>query len=167
MHCGLPSNAPSSSKLERTATLGRIAIFLDSSKSLSYKVARMSHHGASSEAASKHEMQPIVTDDRGVCQSVCLSATRVNLTLLCKTGWTDRNAVWSEHSWGDMEHSVRRGGGPDPPQRGEGNRILNFGTPLISETATAKNLNFFAHIEGWGPNENYAKVGHGGRGGVT
>jgi len=55
-----------------------------------------------------HEMQPIVTDVRGVCPPVCLSITRINSASLCKKG-TDQDAVWGEHSWGPTGHCVTRG----------------------------------------------------------
>jgi len=44
-----------------------------------------------------------------VCQSGCLSVMRLLSALLCKNGWTDHDTVWGEHTWGPMEHCVRRG----------------------------------------------------------
>jgi len=54
-----------------------------------------------------HEMQPILTDVQGICLSVCLSCGSSRLHY--KNGQTDQDAVLGEHSWGPMEHSVRRG----------------------------------------------------------
>jgi len=58
-----------------------------------------------------HSMQPIATDDLGVCQ--------LNSAILHKSGWTDQDLVCGEHSWGPMNivldggswslHSERRG----------------------------------------------------------
>jgi len=50
--------------------------------------------------------------------------------------------------------------GPDSPTESERGPVLNFGTPHIYGTAEARDLTFREHIEGGGPNENYAKVGH-------
>jgi len=61
-----------------------------------------------------HEMHTIVTDDHGVCLSVCLSVKRLNLASLCKNGRTHQDAVWGGHSRGPSEHCVRWGS--DPPQ---------------------------------------------------
>jgi len=46
-----------------------------------------------------HVMQTIVTDDRGVCLSVCQSARQSVTQLmasLCKNGWTDQDAAWGK-----------------------------------------------------------------------
>jgi len=48
-----------------------------------------------------HEMQPIATDDPGVCQSLCHAAP------LCKHGWTTRGPVWGkDHRW-PKNHKTR------------------------------------------------------------
>jgi len=57
-----------------------------------------------------HKTQTIATVflGLGICQcepvtlSVCLPAA-----FLCKCGWTDRDPVWSEDSWGPKEQRVR------------------------------------------------------------
>jgi len=74
------------------------------------------------------EMQTIVTDDRGVCPSASLSVTRLKSASLRNNDWTDQDAVWGEDSWGPW--SIVLDVGPDLPQRGEGDPLLNFGTPL-------------------------------------
>jgi len=59
-----------------------------------------------------YEMQTI-TDDCGVCPSVCHSA------LLCKNGCTHQDAVWDEHSW--VKWNIVLDVRPDPPaERGRG-----------------------------------------------
>jgi len=50
---------------------------------------------------------------------------------------------------------------PHREKEGELKNILPIVDPLhISERAAAKNLQFCAHIESWGPKENYAKEGN-------
>jgi len=58
------------------------------------------------------------------------------------------HAVWGDHSWGPMEHCV-------------------WDQPRISGMAELKIWNFAWIQRAGGPNENYAKVGHRGRGHVT
>jgi len=60
--------------------------------------------------------------------SRCLSVTPVISTLLCKNGRTHQDDVWSEHSWGPMEHCVRRGSWC-PYREEKGGPLLKFGTP--------------------------------------
>jgi len=54
--------------------------------------------------------------------------------------------------------------GLDPPQRGEGPSFKFGDTPHIFGTAGARDLKFCVHMEGGGPNKNYAKVCHRGSG---
>jgi len=70
-----------------------------------------------------HEMQPIATDVRGVCPSVCLSVRRISSASLCKKGQADQDAVWGEHSWGPLcyvgvliPHRGKGESGPNVPQ---------------------------------------------------
>jgi len=42
-------------------------------------------------------------------------------------------------------------GGTEPPQRGGGDKVLNFGTPWYSGMAEARDLKFFVRIERRGP----------------
>jgi len=60
-----------------------------------------------------HSMQPIVTDMRGVCPSVCpyihQSVAWLNSVSLCKNSCMDQDAVWGEHSWGPTGHCVTWG----------------------------------------------------------
>jgi len=59
-------------------------------------------------------------------------------------------------------------GAPDPPQLGGGRvggGILPTVDPLhISRLAEARDLKFCMHVDGWGPDENYAKAFHRGSG---
>jgi len=89
--------------------------------------------------------------------SVCLS--RNSSQLLCPRRWTDQEAVWGEHSWGPTEHCVRRGFW-SPTESGREAQFLIVEPPPIFVMAEARNLKFCVHIEGWGPNENYATVSH-------
>jgi len=53
-------------------------------------------------------------------------------------------------------------GGADPPtKRGQGHNFEFWGPPRILGTAAARYLKVCLHIERWGFNENYAKLGHG------
>jgi len=63
-------------------------------------------------------IHPILTDDRGVRQSVGLSVTRLNSPSLCENGGTYQDAVWGEHSWGPRDIVLH--GSPDPPTDREG-----------------------------------------------
>jgi len=51
----------------------------------------------------------------------CLSVTWLNSASLLKNGWTDQDADWGEHSWGPLEHCIRRG--PDSPTARGGNSM--------------------------------------------
>jgi len=56
--------------------------------------------------------------------------------------------------------------GPDPQQRGGGAQFWILGPSPLFGTAEARDLKFkfWVHVGGGDPNENYAKVGHGGSG---
>jgi len=95
-----------------------------------------------------------------VCQSVCVSVTRINSAFLCKNGWTDQDAVWSEHSCGHGILCYTRVLIPSQTGVGELGKISPIMHPLhISGTTEAWDLKFCVHIEGWGPKEKTAKVG--------
>jgi len=68
-----------------------------------------------------HEMQSILTDVHGVCQSVRLSRG---------------SSVWGEHSLGPQ--NIVFGRGPDPPKRGEGASFNFWNPPHISRMAEAR-----------------------------
>jgi len=72
-----------------------------------------------------HEMQTVVTDDRGVCPSVC---HEVLLGFTVQKWLTDQDAVWGEHSWGPW-NIVLDGGHypPTPTGRGAGEHFANYG----------------------------------------
>jgi len=54
------------------------------------------------------EMQTIVIDGSGVCQSF---VTRLHMTSLCKHGSTDEGTAWSGDSWKLREHCCRQESG--------------------------------------------------------
>jgi len=76
-----------------------------------------------------HEMQSILTDVRGV--SVCLSVTRLISASVSKSGWTDQDAIRSEHSRGPWS----------PHREEEGTQFYILG-PVIPGTAEATDLEF-------------------------
>jgi len=55
-----------------------------------------------------HEMQTIVTDERGVCPSVCLSRS-LNRLHCTTTAELIQILFGVQTSWGPKEHFVRRG----------------------------------------------------------
>jgi len=96
-----------------------------------------------------HEMQSDLSDVCSICLSVCLSVTRIISASLCKSRWTDQNAVWDEHSWGPMKLGVRCGSlSPTERRRGPS---LKFWDPFLSPEQLKLDLKFCVHIEGWGP----------------
>jgi len=109
-----------------------------------------------------------------IAVSVSLSVTRLNSASLCKSGWTDQNAVWSKHSWGPMKRCVRWGSWSlhrlhRERELGKFVQLWTHYRLHISGMAKATDFKFCVFIGGWGPNENCAKVGHkgSGRGHVT
>jgi len=62
------------------------------------------------------------------CLSISLSRSSSRLHCVKINGWTDQDDVWGEHSWGPMEHCVRRGSW-SPNREGKASPVLNFGIP--------------------------------------
>jgi len=101
-----------------------------------------------------HEIQTIITNVRGVCQSVCpsisLSVVRLKSGSLCKNGWTEQDAVWG-NTLGGLWNIVLHWG-PDFPHRGGGEPTFQFwDPPRISGMAEAIDLKFCMHIAGRRP----------------
>jgi len=63
-----------------------------------------------------HEMQTIVADDRDVCQSVCLSVTRLNSASLSKRTAERINVPFGVNTLGSTRNTVL-GGDPDRQSR--------------------------------------------------
>jgi len=101
-----------------------------------------------------HQMQPIVTNVRGVCPSVCLS--RGSTRLHC----AKKRLNGSRCCWGWTPFLCYTGV-LILPQRG-GAYFLILGPPRISGTAEAGHLKFWVHIRGCGSYPKLRKVGYSG-----
>jgi len=96
-----------------------------------------------------HDMQPIVTDVRGVCPSVSLSVCHRDQLSLIVQQWLNRSRCCSgEHSGLLGAHGTLCYTGVLIPHRqGEGDLLLNFGTALLSPERLKLhvNLKFCVH----------------------
>jgi len=96
-----------------------------------------------------YEMQSIVTDYHGVCQSFC-HADQSSFTV---QKWLNGSrCCWGEHFWGSMEHCVRRGPDPLQTEGGELGKMLPIvDSQHISRMAEPRDLKFCVHTEDRGP----------------
>jgi len=112
-----------------------------------------------------HEMQTIVTDDRGSCPSVCRSTW-----LYCGKTAERIEILFEVNTLGGPRNIVLDGGSWSPPQWGwvSWEKCCPFWTQLlhISRLTKTRDLKFGELIECWGPDQNQNRS-YGGSGGVT
>jgi len=109
-----------------------------------------------------YEMETVVADVRGVSLSVCLSVclSRGSSRLHCARTAEPIKMLFGMNTPGDPWNIVLDVG-PDPPQRGEGGPLLNFGSLLIfPEQPKLETWHFLCIQKDGEPHENYATVGH-------
>jgi len=98
----------------------------------------------------RHEMQTVVIDDRGVCLSVCLSASlsvchAAQLGFAVQNGRTDQDVVWGKQRtlcWTGILISTARG-------RGVGENFATRGPTTYFKNGWSYRLDILVHIEVW------------------
>jgi len=76
-----------------------------------------------------HDMQPTVTDDRGVCLTVCHGGSTL---LHCAETAERTKMLFGVNTLGSPRDIVLHGSPYFLTDRGRGNVLLNFGTSLVS-----------------------------------